>query len=325
MKVISLTDETRLKGCYAATIGFFDGVHSGHRFVLEQLCQQAKEHGWPSMAITFDRHPRQVVHSDWHPLLLTTLDEKIQLLTTTGVDMLVVLHFDQQMASLSARDFMQQVLSDQLGVRMLLTGYDNRFGHRSEDCNEGFEDYAAWGRELGMEVVCGLPLTAPPSTINHQPSTISSSFIRRLLGEGRIEEATQCLGRPYNLPGKVVHGEQQGHRLGFPTANLCPNALRIVPGGGVYAVRVHTAEGLYGGMTNIGLRPTFDGHRQTIETHLFNYDGDLYGKRLTIDFLTRLRDEQHFDSPEALARQIDLDAQAAKNILNSRTPELLNS
>ena len=115
----------------------------------------------------------------------------------------------------------------------------------------------------------------------------------------------------------MVHGEQQGHRLGFPTANLCPNALRIVPGGGVYAVRVHTAEGLYGGMTNIGLRPTFDGHRQTIETHLFNYDGDLYGKRLTIDFLTRLRDEQHFDSPEALARQMALDAQAAQDILNS--------
>jgi riboflavin kinase/FMN adenylyltransferase len=310
---------------YVATIGFFDGVHRGHQFLVEQLRKLASNRGLRTMVVTFDRHPRQVLQPGWQPQLLTTLKEKEQLLQLTGIDRLVVLPFTKQTACLSARDFMQQVLSDQLGVRMLLTGYDNRFGHRSEDCNEGFEDYAAWGRELGMEVVCGLPLTAPPSTINHPPSTISSSFIRRLLGEGRIEEATQCLGRPYNLPGKVVHGEQQGHRLGFPTANLCPNALRIVPGGGVYAVRVHTAEGLYGGMTNIGLRPTFDGHRQTIETHLFNYDGDLYGKRLTIDFLTRLRDEQHFDSPEALARQMALDAQAAQNILNSRTPELPNS
>ena len=346
MRVIALTDETRLTGCYAATIGFFDGVHLGHCYVLEQLHRLAQEKDMPSMAITFDRHPRQVVDTQWHPLLLTTLEEKIEMLQQTGIDVLVVLPFDEKMASLSARDFMLQVLKERLGVRLLLTGYDNRFGHRTADSHENFHDYVRYGNEMGIDVVCGEGLLTSRQqdikTTRHQDDKttrqqdngvyVSSSLIRRLLSEGRVSEAAQCLGRPYSLSGTVVHGFEQGRKMGFPTANIQTDACRLVPADGVYAVHVkpqlsnlrsalplgsskksQTSNLI--GLTNIGMRPTFDGHRRTIETHILDFEGDLYGQHITIDFVERLRDEQHFESPEELAQQMMRDAEAAKRIL----------
>ena len=322
MRVISLTEETRLTGSYAATIGFFDGVHRGHRYVLQQLCLQAQERCLPSMAITFDRHPRQVVDTSWHPLLLTTLDEKIELLRQTDIDLLVLLPFDEQMASLSACDFMRIVLKERLGVSMLLTGYDNRFGHRTADSQEGFDDYVKYGRETGIDVICGEGLHIPPLTSHLSPHTsyISSSLIRRLLGEGRVVEAAQCLGRPYSLSGNVVHGFQKGRTMGFPTANISADKCRLVPADGVYAVRVSlplssSRLSPLTGITNIGMRPTFDGHQRSIETHILDFEGDLYGRNISIGFVARLRDEQHFESPEELAQQMACDAEAAKRVL----------
>ena len=345
MRVIALTDETRLTGCYAATIGFFDGVHLGHCYVLEQLHRLAQEKDMPSMAITFDRHPRQVVDTQWHPLLLTTLEEKIELLQQTGIDVLVVLPFDEKMASLSARDFMLQVLKERLGVRLLLTGYDNRFGHRTADSHENFHDYVRYGNEMGIDVVCGEGLQTSrlqdDKTRRQQDNRtyVSSSLIRRLLSEGRVGEAAQCLGRPYSLSGTVVHGFEQGRKMGFPTANIQTDACRLVPADGVYAVHVKSqisnlksplgsAAWLVQeisnlksqisnliGLTNIGMRPTFDGHRRTIETHILDFEGDLYGQHITIDFVERLRDEQHFESPEELTQQMMRDAETAKRIL----------
>ena len=328
MRVIALTDETRLTGCYAATIGFFDGVHLGHCYVLEQLHRLAQEKNMPSMAITFDRHPRQVVDTQWHPLLLTTLEEKIELLQQTGIDVLVVLPFDEKMASLSARDFMQHVLKERLGVRLLLTGYDNRFGHRTADSHENFHDYVRYGNEMGIDVVCGDGLQTSrhqvKKTTRQQDSRtyVSSSLIRRLLSEGRVGEAAQYLGRPYSLSGIVVHGFEQGRKMGFPTANIQTDACRLVPADGVYAVHVKSQISNLNsqistliGLTNIGMRPTFDGHRRTIETHILDFKGDLYGKHITIDFMERLRDEQHFESPEELTQQMMRDAETAKRIL----------
>lgn len=323
MEVISLKDDTRLSGCYAATVGFFDGVHKGHRYVVEQLRRQADARRLLTMVITFDRHPRQVVHSDWQPLLLTTLDEKIQLLTTTGVDMLVVLHFDQQMASLTARDFMQQVLKDKLGVRLLLTGYDNRFGHREKDSFEGFDDYVCYGREMGIDVVCGEGLQtsvfrSQASGLRLQTSDfgpyISSSLIRRLIREGHVAEAAQCLGRPYCLGGVVVHGFQEGRKMGFPTANMLAEDGRLLPKDGVYVVNVifHSSSSTFYGLTNIGMRPTFDGHQRTIETHILDFEGDIYGQSIGIEFVARLRDEKHFGSTEELAQQMACDAETAR-------------
>ncbi|MBR1415877.1 MAG: riboflavin biosynthesis protein RibF [Prevotella sp.] len=297
----------------AATIGFFDGVHRGHQYLVEQLRRLAAERNLLSTVITFDCHPRQVLHADWQPQLLSTLAEKQALLRQTGIDRLEVLHFDEEMAALSARDFMRLVLREQLGVGLLLTGYDNHFGHREQGCTEGFGHYVGYGRELGMEVVCGQPLVL-------EGVSVSSSLVRSRLLEGRVEEAARFLDRPYEISGLVEHGEQQGRRMGFPTANLHVATLeKLIPAGGVYAVRVRLDDDsrCWPGMTNIGLRPTFgEGHRQTIETHLFGFTGDLYGRCITLSFVRRLRDEQHFSSPEALARQMAIDAEQCKIILS---------
>ena len=294
-------------GRYAATIGFFDGVHQGHRHLLRQLRGVAASRGLRSMVVTFDRHPRQVVLPGWEPQLLTTLDEKKLLLSQTGVDALVTLRFDASMSGLSSRQFMADVLRRHLGVALLLTGYDNRFGH---DRSSTFADYQRYGRESGMEVVAATPLSCGAETF-------SSSLARRLLAGGDVALAAECLGRCYALTGTVVHGERNGHAIGFPTANLQPDdRQKIIPARGAYAVRAVLADGTcHNAMTNIGLRPTFGGQEATIETHIFGLQGDIYGQRLTLSFVERLRDEQTFTSPDELAAQLARDRQAAERIL----------
>lgn len=302
----------------AATIGFFDGVHRGHQFLIEQLKDAAAERGLQTMAITFDRHPREVVRvADSGGMKhLTTLEEKCSLLAATGIDMLVVLHFDKQMAALSAEQFMERVLARDLGVRLLVTGYDNRFGH---DRTEGFSDYCRYGERIGMDVVCGEPLCLPASTASPDGSvTASSSVVRRLIAEGRVEQAATLLGYRYTVGGSVVHGEQRGRQMGFPTANLQPDSpQKLIPKAGVYAVIVRTEDGqAMPGMTNIGMRPTFHGSSQTIETHIMTGEMDaasidLYNQRLELQFVARLRDEQPFDSPESLSRQLQQDKRQA--------------
>ena len=304
---------------FAATIGFFDGVHCGHQYVIEQLKDLAKSRGLKTLVVTFDRHPREVVQPGWSAQLLTTLEEKRMLLAETGIDRVVVLPFDKKMAGMSAREFMVKVLWSDLGVRLLLTGYDNRFGH---DRTEGFEDYCRYGKEMGMEVVCGKVLNEGGATVGRSEGDCnagsvayykaSSSCIRGLLAEGKVEEAAMLLGRHYCLGGLVVHGELRGRMIGFPTANLQPDSVqKMIPKPGVYAVKVKTEDGdMVDGMTNIGTRPTFNGEEQTIETHLFQ-SKDLYGQRLELLFVARLRDERTFDSPEALARQLEEDKRMA--------------
>ena len=306
MKTIFFPDQTLNDGTYAATIGFFDGVHKGHQFLMERLEKEAAKRGLKSMVITFERHPRQVVQGDWKPELLTELHEKLKLLKATNIDVVVVLRFNRQMAGLSAGEFMQ-LMHDRLGVRMLLTGYDNRFGH---DRTEGFEDYQRYGQELGIEVMGGEALTVGEQNV-------SSSLVRRLLKAGNVEEATRCLGRPYGIGGQVVHGEQIGRTIGFPTANLLPDDNKLIPQDGVYAVMVDLDNGVRKqGIMNIGTRPTFNGTTRTLETNLLETVGDLYGQRIFIHFIGRLRSEQHFPSAEALAEQIQKDIDQAKDILN---------
>lgn len=310
-------------GCYAATIGFFDGVHRGHRFLLEQLQQEAHARGLMSMAVTFDRHPRQVVQTDWQPKLLTTLDEKVALLEQTGIDKIVVFSFNKAMAALTARQFMADVLHDRLHVELLLTGYDNRFGHNR---SETYADYERYGRELGMEVVCACPLTMGGEAAQIAQHTrqaeltdraFSSSLVRRLLAEGDVAAAADCLGRYYSISGRVVHGEQKGRSLGFPTANLLPDEpQKLIPARGVYAVEALFPDGTYHhAMTNIGTRPTFQGEEQTLETHIFDFTQDIYDQPLTISFVARLRDEMPFPSPTALACQLSLDKERAQALL----------
>ncbi|MBQ8152818.1 MAG: bifunctional riboflavin kinase/FAD synthetase [Prevotella sp.] len=287
-----------------ATIGMFDGVHKGHRFVLSHVCDYAKEHGLASTVITFDKHPKEVVVTDWKPQLLTTFDERMRLLEETGIDRCVVLPFTQEMAAQSAYDFMR-LMADRLGVKVLMTGYDNRFGHNRHDT---FEDYVRYGEKIGIKVK-GLP----PAPSEERGGVVSSSMVRRLLGEGKVHEAADALTYSYRVTGKVVRGEHIGTHLGYPTANLqLTDESKLIPASGVYAVgvRVNGQWSMvkdYKGMMNIGTRPTFGEHAQTLEVHILDFKGDLYGKTITVAFIERLRDEQRFESEEELKRQLEED------------------
>ena len=284
-----------------ATIGFFDGVHIGHCHLINMLKKVARERGVEACVITFDRHPRQVVQPEWCPEMLTTLEEKTQLLKATGIDRCEVLHFDREMANQSAHNFMLHTLKEKLGVSILVTGYDNRFGHNR---SEGFEDYVRYGKEIGIEVIKGEELT-------DGSNNVSSSSIRRMLKEGRIEDATRCLGREYQLTGTVVGGEHIGRTIGFPTANIRPDdSSKLIPANGVYAVDVWSQAGDINrerAMLNIGTRPTFNGTATTIEVHIPHFAGNLYGSTLSIAFLRKIREERKFDSPEALVEQLNKD------------------
>lgn len=294
-----------------ATIGFFDGVHRGHCSLLSQVVRQAAQRNRQSTVVTFDIHPRQFVNPDFQPLLLTTLDEKLQLLSRQGVDRVAVLHFDEQMASLSARDFMSVVLSRQLNVDTLVLGYDSRFGHGR---TAGFADYEAYGHSMGIDVLRATPFLSDDGT------PVSSSLVRNLLLSGNIAQANDALGRRYSLTGNVVEGFHEGRRLGFPTANLAlADRQRLVPGRGVYAVWAELTgySEPMPAMMNIGTRPTYNGSSQTLEVHIIGYEGDLYGQDVTVKFAERIRSEQPFDSPSALASQLQLDRKACIRILNN--------
>ena len=294
-----------------ATIGFFDGVHRGHCSLLSQVVRQAAQRNRQSTVVTFDIHPRQLVNPDFQPLLLTTLDEKLQLLSLQGIDRVALLHFDEQMASLSARDFMSVVLSRQLNVDTLVLGYDSRFGHGR---TAGFADYEAYGHSMGIDVLRATPLLSDDGT------PVSSSLVRNLLLSGNIAQANDALGRRYSLTGNVVEGFHEGRRLGFPTANLAlADRQRLVPGRGVYAVWAELTgySEPMPAMMNIGTRPTYNGSSQTLEVHIIGYEGDLYGQDITVTFAERIRSEQPFDSPSALASQLQLDRKACIRILNN--------
>ena len=288
---------------YVATIGMFDGVHLGHQFVLHHVVETAREQGLQSMAITFDQTmPRDQV--------LTSLSAKRLLLSKTGIDRIEVLQFTDELRQMTAREFMQQVLKEQLNVKILLTGYDNRFGHNRE---EGFDDYVRYGQELGIEVK-----SLPPAPSKGRGITISSSFIRQLLTEGHVGKASEGLGYPYTILGRVEHGEHVGTQLGFPTANLVPvDEKQLIPAAGAYAVKVRMENSVEWkhGMMNIGMRPTFDGHKRTLEVHVFRLNEDLYGQQLLVSFVERLREEQRFENVETLINQLQQDAVLAEQIL----------
>ena len=288
---------------YVATIGMFDGVHLGHQFVLHHVVETAREQGLLSMAITFDQTmPRDQV--------LTSLSAKRLLLSKTGIDRIEVLQFTDELRQMTAREFMQQVLKEQLNVKILLTGYDNRFGHNRE---EGFDDYVRYGQELGIEVK-----SLPPAPSKGRGRTISSSFIRQLLTEGHVGKASEGLGYPYTILGRVEHGEHVGTQLGFPTANLVPvDEKQLIPAAGAYAVKVRMENSVEWkhGMMNIGMRPTFNGHKRTLEVHIFRLNEDLYGQQLLVSFVERLREEQRFENVETLINQLQQDAVLAEQIL----------
>lgn len=313
MKTTNLREGMRLEGRCVATLGCFDGVHRGHQLLIGTMLRKAEEMGLPSVVVTFDRQPRELFDTGYRPQLLSTPEEKEQLIGALGVDHLVVLPFTRELACMTAQAFMQQVLSGQLAAQVLVTGYDNRFGRNRA---EGFDDYVRYGKSLGMEVLRG-----DEATFLGTDEAVSSSAIRQLLSEGRVERMQESLTRPYSLTGRVVDGEHIGHEIGFPTANLAvDNPCKVIPASGVYAVWARLGSGIANpserrmpAMMNIGTRPTFDGTKQTLEVHILDKVGDVYGQVLTVEFVSRLRSERRFDSPEALVEQLKADrAEATK-------------
>ncbi len=293
-----------------ATIGFFDGVHRGHRFLIGQVQREAVRRGLASAVITFPVHPRKVLQADFCPRLLTTSQEKLALLDSAGVDLCILLDFTPHLASLSAREFME-VLRNRYNIRVLVIGYDHRFGHNR---SEGFGDYVRYGGELGMEV---LPAEAYSLPALPDGRPVSSSLVRQLLGEGNVALAADCLGYRYFLNGTVVGGRGIGHKLGYPTANLQPDSPdKLIPANGVYAVQVDIAGCRYGGMLNIGVRPTLDnGADRSIEVYIFDFNEDAYGRPMRLSFIRRMRGECKFASLDELKQQLLRDEAAIRQAL----------
>ena len=297
-----------------ATVGTFDGIHRGHRAVLSEVVRRGRAAGRASVLVTFDPHPLEVVNPTAAPRLLTLPDEKRALVAALGIERVEVIAFTTELARLGPEDFVRDVLRARFGMEELVLGYDHGFGRgRSGDV----ELVRRLGREDGfaVEVVAAV-------TDSGQP--ISSSLIRTAVAHGDLASAARGLGRPYSLRGTVERGAGRGRTIGVPTINLTsPDPRKLLPPDGVYAVRVRLPgkgegekEQACGGMMNQGARPTFGIHARGLEIHLFDYDGDLYGATVTVEWVDRLRDTQTFPSRQALVDQIERDAVAARSILN---------
>ena len=291
------------------TVGTFDGVHRGHQQVLERLCAAAEEHDALSMVVTFDPHPLRIVRPEAAPPLLTTAAEKIEILAQSGIERVALLRFTPALAALSPRTFVENILIAKLDMRHLVIGYDHGFGRgRSGDV----DTLRAIGAEVGFDVDVVEPVQA-------DDAPISSSRVRTLLQAGDVAAAAHALGRPYSLTGTVVRGEGQGRRLGFPTANIdVPSPEKLIPHEGIYAVRAALRDRFVNGVLHLGPRPTFAGLPPSIELHLFDFDDDLYGRRVRVDFLDRIRDIAHFDSIDALVRAMAADCARARTLLAAR-------
>lgn len=285
-----------------AAIGTFDGVHRGHLAVIDKLKEVASDNGLEPVVITFDSHPLSIIAPQRAPAAITSVEKKQDLLKKAGVRP-VILHFDEAMRKITARDWMRR-LHKEYGVKVLVVGYDNTFG--SDGITLSIADYKRIGKEVGVEVV-----EAP------FVKGISSSAIRKDLVAGKVEEASSMLGRNFSLPGNVVSGNHLGRTIGFPTANLIPQPGLTIPANGVYVATALLPDGsTYPAIINIGTRPTVRrGDQRTIEAHIIGFDGDLYGRRLILNFYKRLRDEKRFNSIEALRTQIEKDKEAAKLFL----------
>ena len=290
------------------TVGTFDGVHRGHWEVLQEIRRRARATGRRSVLVTFHPHPLRIVRPEHAPPLLTTPVEKKEILAESGLDWAVFLSFTPALSRYPPRRFVEEILVGRLGVKELVIGYDHGFGRgRSGDAATLRE----MGRELGFDVD-----VVPP--VHAGDDAISSTRIRKAVADGDVEAARRGLGRPYSIRGLVVRGEGRGKALGFPTANLAvTSSEKLVPPPGVYAVRAILRRGTFDGALHVGPRPTFRGSPPTVEAHLMDFDGDLYGEELRVDFVERLREVRPFDSAEALVEQMRADVSRSREILEA--------
>lgn len=294
------------------TVGTFDGVHRGHALVLDRTAERARAQGLASLAVTFDPHPLDVVNPSAAPPLLTLWDEKIEVLAQTSIDYVAVVPFTRELAALTAEEFVHRILIRSFGMRELLIGYDHGFGRgRGGDV----ESLRVMGRQWGF------PVEVVPPVLGSDDAPISSTTIRRAIAHGDLARAADGLGRRYSVSGHVVSGERRGRLLGFPTLNLgLAPPRKLLPPHGVYAVRVEGNAGTFGGMMNLGPRPTFDDERVSLEIHVFEAWGDWYGGRVHVEFVERLRDTRRFAGPAELVAQLETDAKNARAALTGLVP-----
>jgi riboflavin kinase/FMN adenylyltransferase len=288
------------------TIGTFDGVHLGHKKILEKIVENAHSQNCESLVLTFFPHPRTILQADSEMKQLNTLAEKTNLLSALGIDNLVIHPFDAAFSRLTAEEFVKQVLVDTFKIKKIIIGHDHRFG-RNRTAN--IDDLIEFGNKFGFEVE-----EISAKQINEV--SISSTKIRNALTEGNIELANNYLGYYYSLTGIVSKGKQLGRTIGFPTANIkIVEEYKLIPQNGVYIVQSNLDGIMYHGMMNIGTRPTVDGTTQTIEIHFFDFQKELYNQKITISLLHRMRSEQKFESVDALKKQLDKDKITALAII----------
>ena len=305
MRLIS-NNEVLPAASRVATIGMFDGVHLGHATLITALRHEAARAGLQSMVVTFDRHPQRVLNEHSALKMLQSLDDRIQSISALQPDELLVLPFTTSMAANTARQFLQ-LLHDRYGVATLIVGYNHRFGH---DAPGTLAEYAAMGAELGVTV-----LKAPEYLGEFAP--VSSTIVRGLIAAGKVTDAMNCMGRPYKLHGRVVHGFHNGRGIGFPTANvgqIDPDI--ILPHKGAYAVLVHVQGQCLQGMVNVGTRPTLDnGPQLSVEVNIFDFDSDIYGCDITLEFIGFLRLEFKLGSIDELREQLTRDRDKSRAVL----------
>jgi len=293
------------------TIGTFDGVHSGHRYIIQQLQETAAACDGETVIITFDPHPREVLQPGGPPVkLLTTLDEKIELLSKEGIDHLVIVPFTREFSELSAQAYLEEFLIEKFNPHTIIIGYDHRFGHNREG---GLELLEAEQNRYGFQLV------EIPQQIVHDLA-VSSTKIRKSLQEGNIQLANELLGYPYFVEGTVVHGDKMGRQLGFPTANIAVSDIRkLIPVEGIYAIRVYLDKqsAPLNGVMSIGTRPTFNGADLRVEAHIFDFSQEIYDKVIRVELISYIRANQKFDNIDALVTQMHKDSQEARTVLAS--------
>jgi riboflavin kinase/FMN adenylyltransferase len=307
MKIYTDNSEIKTEKSKIATVGTFDGVHQGHLNIIELLISKAKELNGKSILITFDPHPRTVVSGGFKNQLLTTLDEKVELLNKLGVDEVLVINFTKEFAQLTYEEFIKEIIVDKVNAEHIIIGHDHKFG---KDRN-GNEDKL---RELAQKMNFYVSAVEAKKVDNE---IVSSTKIRNALTEGRIKEANKYLGWNYYFSGKVIKGAKRGRLLGFPTANIeLLDENKLIPKSGVYAVKCYLKDQIIFGVMNIGNRPTFnDIDYIIIEVHLINFDNFIYDEIIKIEFIERIRDEQKFEGRESLIEQITKDKKQAEKIL----------
>jgi len=289
------------------TIGTFDGVHLGHRKIIDRLNESARANGWESCVLTFFPHPRMVLQKDTDIQLINTINERAQLLNSLGLDHLVIHPFTIDFSRYHAEDFVEEILVNSLNAKKVIIGYDHRFGRNR---NANIEDLKKFGDKYDFEV-------EEISKQELEDVAISSTKIRKALLHGDISQANDYLGAPFSISGTVIHGKKIGKTIGYPTANLqVEEKYKLIPAKGVYVVKCNMKGNTVYGMMNIGTNPTVNGKTQSIETYFFDFEDDLYDKKLEIELLTRIREEKTFDSIDDLVSAIKEDEVFSKNYIN---------